>query len=550
MNKTNILIRIKNRIRRFFSYVWTNKKKPRVFIPAIIIAIVLIMVLKPGSAAATYDVKKIEPAEFIQEVSLTGKVVPAQKVDLGFEYSGRLARVNTTVGAVVKKGQNLASLSNGDYYANLQKSQATYQSEQAKLADIQKGNRPESIAIARADVDVATQNVAQARLAVVEGIKDTFAKSDDAVKNKSDSVFNNPRSTNPELTFFVDGNPPLRSSVEAQRLRVGEILVMWQKLSTNVNANGLTEAQIKESSDYSVIIQKFLIDLNTAVASINSSQAGSATFQGYRTDISSARSIVNTSIQTFNSAVNDLHNKDSALARANQSQALQLSGSTPEEIKAAQANAQSAAASVSSASASLSKTVINAPFNGIVTRVQYKTGESVNAAEPVITLMSDASFEIETYVSENDVPKLKVGQTAKVTLDALGDATVFEAVVNQVDLSETIKDGVVTYRTRLQFLSRDERIKSGLTTNVTIETDKRSDVIKVPQTAIVISKGKKMVKVAPAGTTAWTKDVDASAKLVPVTTGTIDRDGDLEVTSGISAGDIVIVKADKDAETK
>jgi HlyD family secretion protein len=533
----------KTKLKKSFSYIWINKKRPKVWIPAIITIIILIIIVKPNSTSASYEVVQVAPADFIQEVSVTGKVVPAQKVDLGFEYSGRLAKVNTTVGAVVKKGQILASLSNADYYANLQKSQAAYLGEQARLADIQKGNRPESIAIAEADVVTAQQNVTKAKADLVEQIKDSYAVADDAIRNKSDGVFNNPRSNNPELTFFVENNTTLRRSLENQRIRVTEILTAWQKLNALLNANTISDVQAAEAVSNAALIQRFMNDLSLAVSSVNSSLASSDTFQQHQANISIARTNVNATVSALNSDISAVKNTESALARANQSLTLERSGSTAEEIRAAQANAQGAAASVSAASASLSKTVINAPFDGIVTRVQYKTGESVNAAEPIITLMSDASFEIETFVSENDVPKLKIGQIAKVTLDALGDATVFEATVSEVDLSETIKDGVVTYRMRLQFTTRDERIKSGLTTNVIVETDKRSNVIKVPQTAIVISNGKKNIKIAPAGTTAWSKDIDDQSKLVAVTTGGIDREGYLEVISGISVGDSIIVKS-------
>lgn len=546
--QTSFMTKLKN----FFPYLWRNKTKPKVWIPTIIVIIILIGVFKPDTSAAAYEVLAVQPTDFVQEVSVTGKVVPAQKVDLGFETGGRLAKVNVVVGQKVKKGQSLANISNADYYANLQKSQAAYQSEQARLADIQKGNRPESIAIAKADVDTAAQNVTQGRVGIIEESKDAFAKADDAIKNKSDSVFTNPRSNNPELTFFVEGNSTLRMRLQEQRVVVTETLNAWLALNSKLNVATLNDAQIAQAKGYAAVIQGFLGDLNTAVTSVNSSLASDASFQAKKADVNTARTNVNAAVQSFNTSATALKNAESALARANQSLTLQQSGSTPEEIKVALANAQGAAASISSASASLSKTVITAPFDGIVTRVQYKTGESVGAAEAVITLMSDASFEIETFVSENDVPKLKIGQIAKVTLDALGDAIVFDAAVSQVDLSETIKDGVVTYLTRLQFQTRDERIKSGLTTNVVVETDKRTGVIKVPQSAIVISKGKKMVKVVPAGTAAWTKDVDAKATLVPVITGTIDREGDLEVLTGLNAGDVIVIKtvAKEDAATE
>lgn len=543
-----LLKSILNKLKAFFSYLWTNKKRPKVFIPVILAVIILILIIKPSSDTAIYEIKPIEAQEFVQEVAVSGKVTPAQKVDLSFEVSGKISSVNVEVGARVKSGQRLASLSNAEYVASLQKSQATYQSEQARLAELERGSRPEEIAIAKSDVDVARQNVNQAAVQVVEEIRDSFAKSDAAVKDKADQVFRNPRTSNPELIFFIDGNTTLEKSLEDQRVRLNEQAANWQKLAGSVNADTLTDTQISEARKYLDTVQKFLQDLTTAVTQTGQNSSTDSAYKTYRTDIIAASASINTASQAFNTAVASRRNTASALARAEEQYNLKLSGNAKEVVAAQRAQAQGAAASISSASASLGKTIIAAPFDGIVTRVAYKNGESVGATEPVITIMSDAAFEIETYVSENDAPKLRTGQPAKVTLDALGDAILFDAVVSTVDLSETIKDGVVTYKTRLQFLTRDERIKSGLTANVTVETDRRQGVIKVPQTAIVIQKGKKYVKTVPVGTTVWSKAVDDNATLVPVATGSIDRDGDIEITSGIEAGSAVIVRSSASAQ--
>ncbi|MFK5173454.1 hypothetical protein ACI3QN_13150, partial [Propionibacterium freudenreichii] len=83
---------------------------------------------------------------------------------------------------------------------------------------------------------------------------------------------------------------------------------------------------------------------------------------------------------------------------------------------------------------------------------------------------------------------------------------------------------------------------SGLTANVIVETDRRSEIIKVPQSAITIVKGKKHVKVVPAATLEWSNVVDKQASINPVSTGGIDREGDIEIVSGINVGDKIIVR--------
>lgn len=533
-----------SKIGAFFKYIWENKFKPKVFLSTIAVLVAIFMFANPGNGGATYEIIEAKSGDFIQEVSVTGKVTPAEKVDLSFEVGGRIAKIDATVGQVVKKGTVLASISNADYLASLQKSQAAYQNEQARLREIERGSRPEELAIAEADLQVAIQNVNQAKLQLIEEIKDSYAKADDAIKNKADLVFRNPRSVNPEFIYFVDGNPSLKTSIEYQRLRVTEQFPAWQKLVSSITAENLSDAKVNEARGYLLQVQNLLNDLNSALTATSQNLDTNSTNESYRASIFTARSNINLAIQELNTAYNTLRNNESARNRAEESLGLKKAGSTEEEIAAQRAMANSAAAGITSASASLNKTLIIAPFDGVVTRVSYKTGESISPTDSVITLMSDAAYEIETFVSETDVPKLKVGQTAKVTLDALGDAIVFDAVINQVDLSETIKDGIVTYKTRMQFISKDERIRSGLTANVTVETDRRSDVIKVPQAAIVIVKGKKHIKIAPKDSTEWSPVVDKQSKLEPVTTGGIDREGDIEVTSGITSGDKIITRAE------
>ncbi len=542
----SILSTTKNKIANFFKYIWENKKKPRVFITAIILIIAIIFFAMPSAGSADYALEDAKMGDFIQEVAVTGKVTPAEKVDLGFEVGGRVSSVKVKVGDVVKKGTVLASISNADYLASLQKSQATYQSEQARLRELENGARPEELAIANSDLQVATQNVEQAKLQLVEEIKDTYSKADEAIKNKADQVFRYPRTTSPELIFFVDGNTTLKPAIEFQRLRITEQFPAWQNLVATVNTQNISDVKYGEAKKYLTQVQTLLNDLNTALTATSQNLSSDSTLAGYRADIILARTNVNSAIQALNSAYNTLKNNESAKGRAEETLGLKKAGSTAEEIAAQRANANSAAAGISSASASLSKTLIVAPFDGIVTRVEFKAGESVSPTDAVVTIMSDAAFEIETFVSETDVAKLKVGQIAKVTLDALGDAIVFDATISQVDLSETIKDGIVTYKTRMQFISKDERIKSGLTANVIVETDRRGDVIKVPQSAIVIVKGKKHVKVVPAGTLEWSSAVDKSAVVAPVSTGGIDREGDIEIVSGIKVGDKIIVRAEKE----
>jgi multidrug efflux pump subunit AcrA (membrane-fusion protein) len=140
-------------------------------------------------------------------------------------------------------------------------------------------------------------------------------------------------------------------------------------------------------------------------------------------------------------------------------------------------------------------------------------------------------FEIDANIPEADIAKLKIGADANITFDAYGSDVVFKAKLITIDPAETIIDGVATYKSTFQFVDNDERIKSGMTASLTITGDRRDDVLRVPQRSVITKNGKKFVQVLE-GETIVDKAVE---------TGLRGSDGMIEILSGISEGENVVV---------
>jgi multidrug efflux pump subunit AcrA (membrane-fusion protein) len=149
-------------------------------------------------------------------------------------------------------------------------------------------------------------------------------------------------------------------------------------------------------------------------------------------------------------------------------------------------------------------------------------------------------------VSENDIAKLKVGQVTKISLDAYGRDVFFEGMIISVDPAETIKDGVSTYRTKIQFTQKDERVKSGMTANIDIETDRRPGVVTIPQAAIFLDKGIKKVYVLTDDACVKNNTCQNNLKKmkdikqVEIKTGEINNTGDIEIISGLENNQTII----------
>lgn len=115
-------------------------KKPIVIISLIVIigGIIVNQVYFGKSSKLAYDFIVAERSSLIQEVSVTGRVRPAESVELAFEKTGKVSRVNISIGNKVKAGQVLVSLVNSGLAAQLLQAEADLEAEQAKLSELQK----------------------------------------------------------------------------------------------------------------------------------------------------------------------------------------------------------------------------------------------------------------------------------------------------------------------------------------------------------------------------------------------------------------------------
>lgn len=493
-------------------------KRPWFYIP---VAILLIgggiYAFVGGKSNGNEEIFTVTSGEFVQSVSVTGKVVPAQSVDLGFEQSGRVSYVNVAVGDKVRSGQVIASLSNSDLSATVAQRQAQVEAEEARLSEVQRGSRPE-------DIRLAENNVSQSKMSLVDAIRDAYTKSDDAVRRYIDQLYTEPRSVNPRIIPAVD-NYSLTQSLNDQRLKIGEMLATWSSSIATLSVSNYTDDSLKIARVNVNLMQRFLDDLSVAVSSYREGSITQTTIDKYRSDISLARASISTVISSLNSA-------EASLRRYEDQLAIEKAGSTQEQINTQIAQVKSAQASLASAQALVGKSIIVAPFDGVITKSDIKKGEIASPNVPIISMISASQYQIESFISETDVAKIQPGQDAKITLDSYGKDVVFTAKVSEVDPAETILDGISTYKAKLQFNQYDERIKSGMTANISIETAKRQGAFSIPQEALFLDGGEKMVTVV--GT-------DDERKNVKVVTGSIGNDGTIEVVLGLNEGDKIVV---------
>lgn len=158
------------------------------------------------------------------------------------------------------------------------------------------------------------------------------------------------------------------------------------------------------------------------------------------------------------------------------------------QATAAQAQVDVAAAQAEQAAYDLNRTVITSPIDGIVVSRSVSVGQTVAASLQTPTLFVIASslkdMEVDVSVDEADVGQLRDGQAASITVPAYPNIT-FKGIVKQVRVNPTTVQNVVTYDAVVIVHDEQERLKPGMTANVTIDVVHRSNVLTVPLAALL-----------------------------------------------------------------
>jgi HlyD family secretion protein len=219
------------------------------------------------------------------------------------------------------------------------------------------------------------------------------------------------------------------------------------------------------------------------------------------------------------------------------------------QAHAAQAQISAAAAEAEQANYNLSQTVITSPIDGIVVARDVSVGQTVAASLQTPTLFVLASslkdMEVDVAVDEADVGQLQQGQTALISVPAYPNV-VFQGTVKQVRVNPTEVQNVVTYDAVVIVHDEQERLKPGMTANVTIEVVHRPNVLTVPLAALLYRPASaQRTSAAPVAgapgsqVTVWTLQ-KRKPVAVPVVIGYSDG-SNVEITGGnLKAGDTVI----------
>jgi|GEM_PF-5733512 len=168
-------------------------------------------------------------------------------------------------------------------------------------------------------------------------------------------------------------------------------------------------------------------------------------------------------------------------------------------------------------------------FSGLIFEVNASTGSTFTSDDNLFLIADELMANVQ--VAETSMPKIRIGQKATVTINSLPGEPI-RAVIKEIPLEGfEPSDGVVLYTLVLKPESLPPEARIGMSTEASLEVDRRDDVMFVPHAAILHDGSQTSVRVTSFG---WT------TQQRPVELG-LDNGSTVEIKSGLKLGDVVLV---------
>jgi HlyD family secretion protein len=193
---------------------------------------------------------------------------------------------------------------------------------------------------------------------------------------------------------------------------------------------------------------------------------------------------------------------------------------------------------IAASQAALDLTQLSAPFAGTVTEVNIKTADRVAPGSAAIRIDNLSQLEVDVQVSEVDINRIQIGQPVNLSFDAILDNE-YHGTVTGVARVGNVLQGVVQFNVTVELTDPDEDVRPGMTAAVNIIVEQLDDVLLVPNRAVRLVDGKRVVYILQ----------DQKLETVQITLGATS-DTESEVVDGeLRAGDLIVLNPPQYYET-
>lgn len=500
--------------------LWSLRKKIFYGVVFLVLILVVFMIFRPKDNSANVTTEIAKNIDLKQTVLATGQVVSNTDLNLSFSTSGIVRSVRVKVGDHVKEGQVLVSLEQGKEIAALTQARGSVAAAEARYQNILDGASSEEIELTQIALENAKRDYDRQKL-----------QQEILVKNAYKNLLNSTPEALPSDGSSDYVAPVISGNYNKEKEGKINISIYYTGNGANFNASGIvdgggvltatTPQPIGDSGLYIKLSDAGRVNTEWVIEIPNKKAV----------DYVANNNAYEAALKTQDSVLGIAH----ALIDQRQAElSLKKSEARPAAVALAQAEILSAQGQLQLANSNFENTILRAPADGTITKVDTKIGELTQALKNIIVLQDINNVYLEANVNEANINNIKLGAPIDITFDAFGTDKVFKGSISKIDPSSTIISGVVNYKITASMVQTPE-LRPGMTANMTILFGEKDGALVIPSRAIIKDKnGTKTVRLVTNTKTKVYEDVEVS-------TGMEGDGGMTEILSGLKANDEVVV---------
>ncbi len=456
------------------------------------------------------QVAEVTRGKMVSTLTYTGDVKPKAQVSLSAKTMGRIESLGVDIGSAVQAGQVIGNLERASLEAQLKQADAAVSVAASKLAQMQTGPRPETIAQAQVNLDSARERLA---LMQAGGRSEAVTQSEAAVRLAEAKLAQVKAGPTAEQIEQAE------ASVRAANNQVYAVQAQADSAMGRMGS-GFTQ-EMKEAQSGAAYEQ-----VRAAEARLAELKAGATRDQVAQAQaaVDQARAAVEMARNPFTS--HEIKQAENAVVAAEQQLALAEKPYTSADYNVARAPIAQAQANVEFMKVQLTDTDIVAPIDGVVAEKYLSVGALASPQTPVLTIIS-SELEIALPVEETRAGQVAVGQPVTVAVAAY-PGKAFDAIISSVAPAIDAKSRAFTVKVAVN--DADSKLKAGMLAKVGIGLDEREGVALLPEKAVIKRGSENSVYAV----------VDGKVRARKIEIGATDGKN-VEVKSGLQVGDRVVL---------
>ncbi len=541
---------MKNHIHKTKSYILSHKKMSAFIL--ILVLLISYWIYKKATSTAgdiRYVVSKVERGTIIASVSGTGQVSALNQIEVKSKVSGDVVYIARNDGDKIWQGGLIAELNAKDAEKAVRDAQIDLDSAQIALDKLKLQKSSENL-----DADLAKSyddgfnTVSNAFLDlpdIMTGLNNMFFKANMGPSSGQwdiDWYEGQTASEDHDKTVIYKKN--FTDSYSLARKAYDASFDNYKSVSRTSDKDGI-EKLINTTYNTTKIISDVIKNANNYIDFVNDSM------ERHNFDIPKIITTDKTSLSTYTSKTNT--HLINLLSIKNSIKSFKDAFPNADlDIRSSILSLQQKQNSLQDAKDKLADYFIRAPFDGTIAKINIKKSDSISAGTSMATLITKKQLA-DISLNEVDVAKIKIGEKATLTFDAVPNLSI-SGVVEEIDSVGAISQGVVTYNVKISFDTQDERVKPSMSVSASIITDVKQDVLMILNSAIKSQNKGSYVEMFSTPLVKANDGLSGSIskvapKKIPVEVG-LSNDSNTEIISGVKEGDDIVTRTILPTATK